>query len=48
MYDSVVLTMIIVIFVAIVLGVLVATWLLKDVMSFAEHCYKCNQESCGR
>jgi methyl-accepting chemotaxis protein len=33
MYDSVVLTMIIVIFVAIVLGVLIATWLLRDVTS---------------
>lgn len=33
MYDSVVRTMIIVILLAIILGVLVATWLLKDVMS---------------
>jgi len=33
MYSSVVRTMVIVIFLAIVLGVLVATWLLKDVMS---------------
>ena len=33
MYESVVRTMIIVIVLAIVLGVLVATWLLKDVMS---------------
>jgi methyl-accepting chemotaxis protein len=33
MYSSVVTTMVIVIFLAIVLGVLVATWLLRDVMS---------------
>lgn len=33
MYDSVVTTMIIVILLAIVTGILVATWLLKDVMS---------------
>jgi len=33
MYDSVVFTMIVVIFVAIVLGVLIATWLLRDVTS---------------
>lgn len=33
MYDSVVVTMIIVILVAIVLGVLIASWLLKDVTS---------------
>lgn len=33
MYDNVVITMIVVIFVAIVLGVLIATWLLKDVTS---------------
>lgn len=33
MYDSVVLTMIVVILVAIVLGVLIATWLLRDVTS---------------
>lgn len=33
MYDSVVATMIVVIFLAILSGILVATWLLKDVMS---------------
>ncbi len=33
MYDNVVTTMIIVIFLAIITGILVATWLLKDVMS---------------
>src|SRR5690606_3472061 len=33
MYDSVVSTMIVVILLAIALGVLVATWLLRDVMS---------------
>lgn len=33
MYDSVVITMVIVIFVAMLVGVMIATWLLKDIMS---------------